>query len=340
MHHRLSRRQVVQGAGAVGLGLLAGCGRLPGQAQQPAKVPRIGLLSGGSVGAPIYQQAFRHGLRDLGYVEGQNVLIESRSAQATPERYFERYPEIAAELVRLPVDLIVTSSNSMTRAAKDATSAIPIVFAWAGVDPVAAGLVTSLARPGGNVTGLSGVTTILSGKRLELLKEAVPTISRVGIIWESPSADKAIEFRETQAAAQVLRVQLIPLELRSPGEFEGVLETAIRERADALIPLSSALTGALAPAIVQFALRHRLPTMFEFSETVTEGGLIAYGPDRADMHRRAATYVDKILKGAKPADLPVEQPMRFELAINLTTAQALGLIIPPHVLLQATEVIQ
>jgi len=309
------------------------CVPLGSEAQRVAKVHRIGWLSH-SPGANL--EAFRRGLREFGYAEGENVSIESRYAEGREERL----PDLAAQLVRLPVDVIVIAAgNPGVHAAKNATSAIPIVMGQSGVDPVEAGLVASLARPGGNVTGLTAISADLSGKRLELLKEAVPTLSRVAVLWNATNPDKARELRETQSAALALGVSLQSLEVRGPDDFERAFDAATQGRAEALITLHDVLTNSQRARIVHFAAQNQLPTMYEFREWADAGGLMAYGPNVRDMFRRAATYVDKILKGAKPADLPVERPIRFELVINLTTARALGLTLPPLLLFQADEVV-
>ena len=331
---RVSRRQVVQSVGAMGLALLAGCGRLPLPGQQPARVPRIGWLANASRGEEL--RAFRHGLGELGYVEGQTIVIEERYNEGR----MDPLPELAAELVRLEVDVfVVGAGNPGIRAARDATSTIPIV-GLAGVDPVAAGLVASLGRPGGNVTGLAALSKGLSQKRLELLKEAAPAISRVAVLWDSTVPDKAIELNEIPEAALKLGVQIVSLEVREPEDFERVFAVGVKQQADALLVLNSGLTLTHRARIAELATSNRLPSISEFRETTLAGGLMAYGSNRFETFRRAAYYVDRILKGAKPADLPIEQPMTFDFVINLKTAQALGLTLPPHVLLQATEVIQ
>jgi putative ABC transport system substrate-binding protein len=309
-------------------------GPLGAAAQQVEKGWRIGWLA--QWPDPTLE-AFRQGLRELGYVEGQHITIEIRSAEGREDRL----GALAAELVRLPVDVLVTAAgNPAVRAAKDATSTIPIVFAQSGVDPVAAGLITSLAQPDGNVTGLTAMAADLTGKRLQLLKEAVPVVSRVAVLWNATIPDKALELREVQVATRALGMVLQSLEVQSPDEFEKAFDAAIRERADALIVLNDFLTYSQRSRVVAFAVQNRLPTVNEYRGWADAGGLMAYGPDRLDMCRRAAVYVDKILKGAKPADLPVERPTKFELVINLKTAQALGLTIPPTLLFQADEVIR
>ncbi len=304
------------------------------QGQPPAKVLRIGYLTARSGGSHL-DDAFRQGLRELGYVEGQSVVIEFRSAEGR----LERLPDLAAELVRLKVDLIVAAGGPSVHAAKQATGTIPIVFP-VHPDPVEAGLVASLARPGGNITGLSNLAPELGGKRLQLLKEVAPRISRVAILWNAATPSYLPIVRETEAAAQTLGVRLQVLEVRGPTEFEGAFGAATKGRAGALIVVEDPLTFTQRKRLVDFAAKRRLPAMYGFREFVDAGGLMAYGASLPDLYRRAATYVDKILKGAKPADLPVEQPTRFELVINLKTAKALGLTFPQSVLVRADQVIQ
>ncbi len=326
-----SRRRFVQnGLALAGLGLLAGCGITLPQAQQRARVPRLGYLA---LSAGIFAGEFHQGLRELGYVEGQNILIEWRFAEGREERL----PELAAELVRLQVDVIVT--QGVEEAARQATSTIPIVMATSA-DPVATGAVASLAHPGGNVTGLTAAGPELGPKRLELLKEALPGVSRVAVLWDSSDRGKAVEMRGIEAAARTLGVQVQSLEVRGPDDFEAAFEAATDGRAEALMPLRSPLIAFQRSRIVDLAAMNRLPAMYSGREFVDAGGLMSYGPNQTDSFRRAATYVDKILKGAKPADLPVERPTKFELVINLKTTQALGLAIPQSVLIQATDVIQ
>ena len=280
--------------------------------------------------------AFRQALRELGYVEGQNVAFEYRDVGNDAS-----FAPHVAELVRSTPDVIlVAGGNPVIRLARDATSTIPIVMAQAGVDPVATGLVASYARPGGNVTGLTQITAELSGKRLELLKETMPGASRVAALWNPETVDKTLEFRELSAAAQTLGLTLQSLEVRAPEDLDGAFEAAARERADALVVLQEGLTLTQRPRIAELALQGRLPTIYESPQFVEAGGLMAYGVNLPDLYRRAAVYVDRILKGASPADLPVERPVRFEVVINAKTARALGLTIPQHVLLQATEIIQ
>ena len=306
------------------------------EAQQAGKVARIGFLSpASSTTAPHIVEAFRQGLRDLGYVEGQNIVVEYRYANGKAEAL----PDLAAELVSLKVDVIVASGTPGPLAAKSATKTIPIVMASAG-DPVRTGLVASLARPGGNVTGLSTLTPDLGGKRLQLVKELLPGVSRVAVLWNAANPYTALLVREIEAAARTLRVQIQSLEVRGPDDFQNVLPTAISGGAGALVVVDDPLTVSSRTWIVSFAAQHRLPAMYGFREFAEAGGLMAFGANLADLYRRAPVYVDKILKGAKPADLPVEQPAKFDLVINLKTAKALGLTIPPSLLARADQVIE
>ncbi len=306
------------------------------RAQAPAKVRRIGLLSPFSPSdTALWHQAFRLGLRDLGWVEGKNISIEYRYAEGRSDRL----PDLAADLVRLKVDVIVASASTDALAAQKATRAIPIVMVGGG-DPVAIGLVESLARPGGNVTGLSPMTSELGGKRLELLKEMLPKLSRVAVLWNPQNVGSPLAWKEIQLPARQLGVQLHSLEVRSPNDFDKAFEDATRARAGALFIMPDPMFITNLKRIAGLAAKSRLPSIFQWSEFADAGGLVTYGPDRADMFRRAAAFVDKILKGAKPGDLPIEQPTKFELVINLKTAKALGLTIPQSVLLRADEVIQ
>ncbi len=306
------------------------------RAQAPAKVRRLGLLSASSPSdAAPWHQAFRLGLRDLGWVEGKNISIEYRYAEGRSDRI----PDLAADLVRLKVDVIVASAATAALAAQKATRAIPIVMATAG-DPVASGLVESLARPGGNVTGLSQMSVELAGKRLELLKELVPKLSRVAVLWSPQGVASTLNWEELQLPARQLGLQLHSLEVRSPNDFDQVFEAATNARAGALFLTGGPVINTNLKRIAGLAAKNRLPSMFHLSEFADAGGLVAYGPDRADLFWRAATYVDKILKGAKPGDLPVEQPTKFELVINLKTAKALGITIPQSVLFRADRVIE
>ncbi len=327
---RLSRVVLIL---TLALGILAG--PLAAEAQQPGKIRRIGILRPGAPPDP-YVEAFREGLRELGYVEGQSIAIEYRWAEGK----LERLPDLAADLARLKVDVIVTATTPGVQAARRATSTIPIVMAAVG-DPVGTGLIASLARPGGNITGLSLLSPELSGKRLELLKEAVHKLSPVAVLWNSASPAMILSFRETQTAAQVLGVSLQSWEVQGdPQDFARAFSMVSKERPHALLVVLDPFTILHRSRIVELAAKHRLPAMYEIRAFVEAGGLMSYGPSVPDMYRRAATYVDKILKGAKPADLPVEQPTKFELVINLKTAKALGLTIPPSVLIRADEVIQ
>jgi len=306
------------------------------RAQAPAKVRRIGLLSQFSPSdAAPWHQAFRMGLRDLGWIEGKNIIIDYRYAEGK----FDRLPDLAVDLVRLNVDVIVASVPTDALAAQKATRAIPIVMAIAP-DPVAMGLVESLARPGGNVTGLSNMAVELVGKRLELLKEMVPKLSRVAVLWNPQGAASTLSWKEIQLAARQLGVQLHSLEVRSPDDFDKAFEDATRARAGALFIIPDQLIITNLQRIAGLAAKSRLPSIFQFSEFADAGGLVTYGVDRADLFRRAAAFVDKILKGAKPGDLPVEQPTRFELVVNLKTAKAIGLTIPQSVLFRADRVIE
>ena len=307
------------------------------EAQPLAKVPRVGMLWFGSpIGGPSpHLEAFRQGLRELGYTEGQNIVIESRHAAMRPALL----PDLAANLVLSKVDVIVAAGDPAIHAARHATSTIPIVMV-AGADRVGAGLVTSLARPGRNLTGLSALSPELSGKRLQLLTEAIPRVSRMAVFWNPADPAKALELREIQATGQALGVQLQLLEVRGPEDFESAFAAMARDRAEALIILGDPLTLSHRMRIVDLAAKSRLPGIYDVQEFVEAGGLMAYGPSLPDLFRRAAAYVDKILKGAKPGTLPVEQPMKFELIINLKTAKALGLTIPQSVLFLADRVIQ
>jgi putative ABC transport system substrate-binding protein len=305
-------------------------------AQQPKKVPRIGVLwpYSPTVASP-FAEAFRQGLHGLGYVEGQNIALEQRWAEGR----FDRLPSLAAELVRLNVDVIVTASTPAVQAAQQATRMIPIVMTVVS-DPVESDFVASLARPGGNVTGLSLMHPELSGKRLQLLKEVVPKVSRVAVLSDPSNPITPPLLRETEAAARALGVQLQLVEARGPTEFDSGFSAMTRGRAGALVVLPNSIFQNERRRIAALAAKSRVPAIYAWREAVDAGGLMAYGANLPDIFRRAATYVDKILKGAKPADLPVEQPTRFELVINLKTAKALGLTIPQSVLIRADQVIQ
>ena len=305
-------------------------------AQQAPKAPRIGVLHPGApAAASQLVAAFKQGLREHGYVEGQNIVVERRFAEARAERL----SDIAAELVRLKVDVIVTSSDVGIAAVKQQTETIPIVMANS-TDPVGTGFVASLARPGGNVTGLSNISPELSAKRLELLKEAVPGLSRVAIMWSPDVRGAVLDYKETENAARSLRLQLQSAEVSRADDFSRAFSALTIRRAEALIVAGSPLTYINRGQIASLAQKNRLPSMSTQREFADAGGLITYGPNLAEQWRRAATYVDKILKGAKPGDLPVEQPTKFELVINLKTAKALGLTIPPSLLRRADQVIE
>jgi putative tryptophan/tyrosine transport system substrate-binding protein len=334
--HRLSRRQVVQGAGVAGLGLLAGCGRLPFQTTPPPKLYRIGYLYPGTepLSAPRVE-VLRVGLQQLGWVEGQNYTLERRLA----EGHEERLPELAAELVRLEPDVVVTNSEPAARAMMNATRTIPIVFT-SHADPVGTKLVESFAHPGRNVTGVSEMALELAGKRLELLQATVPTLARVGAIFNTGDQAMAKEYGETRVWAEPAGIQVQNLAVRTPGDLDGAYQTAVEERLDGIVVILDGLIVRSRDRLVELSTRSGLPTISGDTGFAVAGGLMAYGPNLIRQAQRAVYYVDRILKGAQPAELPVEQPMLFDFLINLKTAQALGLAIPPHVLAQATEVIQ
>jgi putative ABC transport system substrate-binding protein len=281
-------------------------------------------------------EGFLQGLREHGYVEGKNIVIEYRFS----EDRNDRLPDLAAELVNLKVAIIVASGSPASLAAKQATTTIPIVMGSLAANPVETGFIASLARPGGNITGMTEMAAQLSGKRLELIKATVPGLSRVAVFWNPPNPAYGPALRELEAAAPTLGLKLQRLEVRVPGDLEGAFEAAARQRVGALIAPSDPLVSNRPRMIADLALKYRLPTMMVNKEFVEAGGLLSYGPDLTDSYRRAAAYVDKILKGANPADLPMEQPTKFDLFVNLKTAQALGLTIPQSVLQQATQVIQ
>jgi len=292
------------------------------------------LIAGSSSSIRGNIEAFRKGLRDLGYVEGKNIEIIYRFAEGKSERL----PELAAELVRLEVAVIVTTSTVATKAAKQATTAIPIVVTTAG-DIVGAGLAASLARPGGNITGLTAISPDLSGKRLEILKEAVPKASRVAIIWHrNPNDEK--EVKETEIVAQAMKVKLQSLPVQSSDEFQNAFAAMRKERAGALIIIQGSFLGNHRKQLFELAAKNRLPSICDAPHWTEDGCLMSYGPNRSDLSRRAASYVDKILKGRKPADLPIEQPMKFEFIVNLKTAKQIGLTVPPNVLVRADRVIR
>ena len=304
------------------------------EAQQPGKVSRIGvLLSGSRSSTATITDTFRQGLRELGYIEGQNIAIEYRYADGK----VDRLPELAAELIGVKVNVLIAGGgNNVTRALKQETKTIPIVMT-SGSDAVAGGLVSSLARPGGNVTGLTSLWDDLSGKRLELLKEAVPKLSRVAVLWESGAAT---QWKASQTAAREVSLQLHSMEVRNADDLENAFKEATKARSGALSVTASPLLTANRERVADLATKNRLPAVYAIPEHAEAGGLMAYGPNQADFYRRAATYVDKILKGAKPADLPVEQPKNFEFIINLKAAKQIGLTIPQSVLYRANKVIK
>jgi putative ABC transport system substrate-binding protein len=304
------------------------------EAQQPTKVPRIGYLAA-DPRAPT-REAFRQGLRDFGYVEGESIFIEWRFT----EDKSDRFPELAAELVRLKVDVIVSGNSSAVSILQRATTTIPIVMATYGGDPVADGIVTSFSRPGGNITGVVSLAPELGGKQLELLKETLPKLSRVAVMWSPDDSAARIQWQEIQTAAGALGIQLLSLEVRAASELDKAIETAARARVGALVVLRGGTSYLLRKQIVALAEKHRLPGMYFASEFVEAGGLMSYSGNNEAQYRRAATYVDKILKGTKPADLPVEAPTKFELVINLKAAKQIGLTIPPNVLARADKVIK
>jgi putative tryptophan/tyrosine transport system substrate-binding protein len=303
---------------------------------QAGKMYRIAFLATASGQSQAYQvDALRAGLHDLGYLEGKNIVIEYRWAEGK----YDRLPDLAAELVRLKVDVIVTGGTQSTQAAMKATTTIPIVMVGTG-DPLRSGLVASLARPGGNVTGSTQLGAEVAGKRLQILKDIVPNVSRVAFLWNRANVSHMPYFNELQAAARGLRLTLQSVEVQEPHEFEKAFAGMMRERPDALIVTADGTHQLRQASIVDFAAKRRLPVMYQLKEYVEAGGLMSYGTSITDIYRHAAIYVDKILKGAKPADLPVEQPTKFDLVINLKTAKALGLTIPQSVLLRADQVIE
>jgi putative tryptophan/tyrosine transport system substrate-binding protein len=313
--------------------------QLTTDAQTPAKIPRVGILEAETFATALEDspnwEAFRQGLRDLGYVEGQNLAMEWRLAEGK----LDRLAEAATELVRLQVDLLVTLGTPATRAAMQATTTIPIVMVSVG-DPLRARLVASLARPGGNVTGSTILGPELSPKRLQLVKEALPTVARMAFLWNPTNPANVLHYEDILAAAQALGVTIHSVEVSSPTEFERAFATMMRERPEVLIMTADGMHLLHVGQIIDFAAKSRLPLVSNVNATVIAGALMSYGASLPELHRRAALYVDKILKGATPGDLPVQQPTRFELVINLKTAQALGLTIPPTLLFQADEIIR
>jgi putative ABC transport system substrate-binding protein len=306
------------------------------EAQQPTKIPRIGFLGTSSPSAiSVRVEGFRQGLRENGYVEGQNIAIEYRWAEGK----LDRLPNLAAELVSHKVDIIVTHGDAGIRALKQATKTIPIVVGVTG-DLVVTGHAVSLARPGGNITGFVDTSPDLSGKRMELLKEILPKVSHIAILWNAANPVKVLDFKETEAAAQALGLKLQSLEVRASEDFEKNFKIATTRHPGALVVLQDALTTANTRSTVDFATKSRLPAMYGSSEVVDVGGLMSYAANLSDLFRRTAVYVDKILKGAKPADLPIEQPTKFEFIVNLKAAKQIGLTIPPNVLARADRVIR
>ena len=300
------------------------------EAQQP-KIPRVGYLGGDTA----RKEAFRQGLRELGYAEGKNIVIEWRESFGK----LDHLRELAAELVNLKVDVIVTGGPIVTRVAKEATVTIPIVMTQ-DIDPVASGFVTSLARPGGNITGLATLAPEISGKRLELLKEIIPKLSRVAVLGTSTTPGHAQLLKETELAAAAVGIRYEYVDVLDPKDLESAFRTATKWRADAVLVLQSAILFSQRVHVVTLAVKHRLPAIYGSSEFANVGGLMAYGVNFLDLYRRAATYVDKILKGRKPADLPVEQPIKFEFIVNLKAAKQIGLTIPPNVLVRADKVMR
>jgi len=304
------------------------------EAQQAEKVPRIAFLGASSYEAAVIDP-FRQGLHEFRYTEGKNIVVEYRWAEGK----YDQLTDLAAELVRLNVDIMITQSDAATRAAKRLTTSIPIIFVGIG-DAVATGLVDSLAKPGGNITGISNLSPELSGKRLELLKEAFPKISRVAVIWNPSNPGSSIVLKETQAATQAVKLKLQSLEVRSQQDLDNAFGSAIKGDTQALLVLPDPFINSLNKRIADYAAQKRLPTIYQRLSAPEDGGLMAYGPNFTNQYRRVAYYLDKILKGAKPADLPIEQAAKFELVINLKAAKQIGLIIPPNVLARADKVIR
>ena len=305
-------------------------------AQPPTRIPRIGYVSNGLPNRLGPETAFRQGLKDLGYVEGKNILVEYRYQEGKSERG----PILVAELVKLKVDVLVAIPSPAIRAAKKATQTIPIVMVTTA-DPVATGWIDSLARPGGNITGVTRITRDLNGKRLELLKEVVSTPARIGVLFQEDSTSGSIHFKEYETVARALKINLRSLGVRGQkADFESVFQTAVKAQVSGLVIIANSLTNVNRKQIAGLAIKYRLPSMYELGDSAEAGGLMSYSAKEADQYRRAAIYVDKILKGAKPADLPVEQPTKFEFVINLKTAKALNLTIPQTVLFRADKVIR
>ena len=326
----MKRRDLLVAAGVLVAAPLAA------RAQQAARVPRIGFLGNSTAALEANLVGpFREGLRDLGYVEGRNVLIEYRWAEGR----YERFPALIAELAALKVDVIVTAGTPASLAVKKTATSIPLVMVAVG-DPIGIGLVADFGKPGGNVTGLSSIAPELEGKRLELLREMIPNVSHIAVLWNPDNPFHVGSLKETRAAAQVMGIKLQLLGVRVSEEFPATFAAILRERPGALLVLADRLFLHNRALIVDFEAKHRLPGVYAYRELVEAGGLMSFGPSYAGMHRRAAYFVDRILKGAKPADLPVERPATFELVINLKVAKALGLTIPQSVVLRVTEVIK
>ena len=328
----MTRRRFVVLAAAAALGLPLRAG-----AQQASKVRRVGFISAGPRTpdglAPL---ALREGLRELGYRDGQEVAYEARFAEGK----VERLPGFAAELVQRKVDVIVTQGGPTARAAKQATSTIPIVLAVGAGDAVATGLVTSLARPGGNVTGLTDEAVQLSAKRMEILKESIPKAAKIAVLWNANDQGMTLRYREIEKAARLLKVDVQAHGVREPDDFAGAFSSMTSDRPDAIFLVADSLTTLNRKQVIDFAAAQRIPAMYEQARIVSDGGLMSYGPSPEDSYRRAAAFVDRILKGAKPSELPVEQPTRYYLTVNLKTAATLGVVMPPALLLRADQVIQ
>ena len=332
---KIQNRKLV---GCVALAFTFAIGGAVAGAQEPKKVSLLGYLAGSDAATDSARaEAIRLALRERGYIEGQNVTTQFRYAEGKPDRLFE----LAAELVRLKVDIMVVGGDAPIRAAKNATKTIPIVMMGRGIDPVEAGHVESLARPGGNVTGVTILNTELGGKRLELLKEAVPKLARVAVIYDPANPGPVLEVQEDlPVAARALKLTLLPWEVRAADGFEKVFTALIKQRPDGLYVLGGALMNANQKRIVSFAIKSRLPSVYTRRQAVDAGGLMYYGGDEAESYRRVAYFVDRILKGTKPAELPIEQPTKFELVINLKTAKQIGLTIAPEVLARASRLIR
>ncbi len=308
----------------------------PAKAQESKNIPRVGFLSAATAENDADRLAvFREGLRDLGYIETKNISIQYRFAEGK----LERLPELAAGLARLNVNIIVTARNEAVQASKNATQTIPIVMAFSG-DPVGAGFVATLARPGGNITGLSRINIELTAKRLELLNEVMPSATRIAVLYNPEGRVPVLSLKEAQSAAIKLRLQIQALEMQAPEDIDNAFRSAVRERAEAVMTLAGGFTGFNRKRIVNLAAKSRLPAMYNNARFVADGGLMSYAADQREEFRRAALYVDKILKGAKPGELPIEQPTKFELMMNLRTAKQIGLTIPPNVLARADRVIK